>query len=485
MNRLKHFLIATRVISPGGLHGRILKGIIAFLLGLKLAIWIVFPDPGVDGPMYLSHTFSVLDGALFHNNFLSGYIEVFNFPYLFGFFNAPFYYFFQGTFLQTYSIFIANIFWIVLFIAGVWFRYKDNGIPDVAKCLLLLTAYLSAVYTFTLRSETFIIPFLLLLTILLDKSFMKDSIFFKFVLIPFVIAVIGLMHPVAGLIACLLTGMYSLEMRMSPAGLLLQGGLTLLFVLLLYLPVVMLDFDHWKHDFLQVGFMNRQHSFTDFSPLLKFAAYNPGIILVILIIVYCSQERVKELLILILFLGVILFFHQSYYFQYLFVYGFWRLKRVSLENLQRILSAISMVCFFSYGFFIIYLLPAIQISENPAYVRTFKSIQLFLSKAVPGDPGHLIWIPGNFAMPVINHDNLRLHWYFILDYKATMKPIDGSSVFYVTNPRQIDYIRLYPFAKAPEISVTNIITPVKGLITVGDNLSRSDSLGLWRINIIN
>src|SRR4051795_6210530 len=102
-------MIATMKLFPYQYSQKKTMILITVLLLLKIFFWSILPDTGADGPIYLSHTFSVLHGEPFHNSFLQEYIPVFNFPYLYGFINAPFYFLFTGTSMLGFSIFLWNI----------------------------------------------------------------------------------------------------------------------------------------------------------------------------------------------------------------------------------------------------------------------------------------------------------------------------------------------------------------------------------------
>lgn len=457
---------------------------LVLLLIIKVVTWIIFPYPGIDGPIYLSHTFSVLKGDFFRNNFLSGYIPVFNFPYLFGVLNAPFYYFFSGTGLQVYSIFLCNILWICLFLAGVFTRFRDAGHGSAFKYLLFASAYLTNVYTFSLRSEIFILPFFIMLEYFLVRSCTEHHKLFTWIFLPLLIAVIGLMHPVAGLIACVFAVLFFWEEKIPARKLLLLMATTGAFIMILYLPVVLIDFGAWKQNFFQIGFLNREHSFFDISPFLKYCSYNPATLFLILFTIFCSPNRKKEILYIAVFLIAIIYFHQSYYFEYLYVLLFWRMKKNEMHPVQSyIVPIFVLLCF--YGFTLVCLLPLFQLSENPSYINCYNRIQQYFQNDVPPENKKTVWVPGDFCMSVLNREDIRLHWSYILDYKQTMQAIDTTVSFFVTNRSQMDYIARYPYVAGTHLAVKNIIQPVKGLVTVSSDFKRSDSLGLWKIQVVN
>src|ERR1700704_2147824 len=77
----------------------------------KIILFIVFPFPGIDGVWSLSHTLSILRGNFFKSEFGHSFLEVFNYPYLFGLINVPFY---ARMIFGVYQIFVVSTVFIVL-----------------------------------------------------------------------------------------------------------------------------------------------------------------------------------------------------------------------------------------------------------------------------------------------------------------------------------------------------------------------------------
>ena len=462
---------------------KILLGTVTILLLLKIILWIIFPDAGNDGPIYLSHTFSVLNGTPFLNNFLSEYIHVFNFPYLFGFINAPFYFIFSGTMFQGYSIFIWNILWIILFLYGSYILLKKSD-KAILNIFFISLAFLVNTYTYSVRSEIFILPFFVLLQFQYEEAFIKGKPLFIYLAVPLTITVIGLMHPVAGLLACIFTLLFAIDKQIKfwkIAGMFLICGC---FIVIFYLPVILIDVQSWKDNFLQVGYLQREHSVTDLAPLFKYISYNPLLFFLFFLVFVNSKNLYREILYWVFFGIVICYFHQSYYYQYLFAFLVWRIKETGSLNYTGWIWKLA-AFFFVYGFSIVYILPFFQFTENQSYVQTYKNIEQYLVTNVAKFPQKKIWVPGDAAMPVLDKANVRLHWEYVLDYKKTMNKVDTSSVFFITHLNQAAYIKQYAFEPGVHLSMQQILAPVKGLITISPGFVRSDSLGLWQINVLN
>jgi hypothetical protein len=474
-------MIATMKLFPYQYSQKKIVILITVLLLLKIFLWSVLPDTGADGPIYLSHTFSVLHGEPFHNSFLQEYIPVFNFPYLYGFINAPFYFLFTGTSMLGFSIFFWNIIWVVLFIYGCA-RMLSNDSQMNLKFGLLSFAFVLNLYSYSLRSEVFILPFFVLLYACLEKAVVKHKTVSLFLGVPLLITIIGLMHPVAGVLACVFTFLYLLDKKVGFAKIVLLFAANGVLVALMYLPVIWIDITAWKQNFLQIGYSERTHSFTDLSPFLKYISYNP-VILVISFLVFANAKNIyQEIICWLLFFVVICYFHQSYYYHYLFAFLLWRVKETAISIPPRWIK-FSYTMLIMAGAFVVFILPALQLAENLSYSNAYKNINRKIKDNVLAHPNKKVWVPGNYAMQILDKKNVRLHWPYLLDYKETMRKIDTSSVLYVTQQSQMEYINKLPLAQGEHLVIKQIIAPVKGLVTVSRSFKRSESIGLWEVDV--
>jgi hypothetical protein len=457
--------------------------VLLFLLYfLRLVIKLVFPNPGVDGPLYLSHAFSVLRGKFFVNEFLQEHIPVFNFPYFFGLLNAPFYALFTGSFLMPYSIIILNLAWTACFLYFS-FKYLKDDTSGIKKFALFSLAFAINSYINGTRSELFILPFFILLFVWLKKTFVERNKLYSLLLTPFLLSAIGLMHPVAGVFASLVALLYAHE---NKAGLktTIQFFICVAVILsALYIPVIQIDFAAWKRDFLGVGFEKRRHSFIDVKPLLKYLVLNPALVILILIIVFNSKNRIKETIYFLFAYIVLGFFHQSYYFSYFLPFCLWRLKECEIVLINQKLRWGFLLTLF-YGFFLCFLLQIAQIAENPVYVRTYNRILGLVRNKARTESNKKVWLPADIAMTALDMPNVRLHWEYYLDYKDWVKKIDTSSVFYIVTMEQLEYVNKYPFVPHVSLNIKELIPPVKGLLTVSPDFHRSEAIGLWEATVV-
>src|ERR1043165_6334955 len=118
------------------------------LLILKLALFIYFPLPNVDGPSALSHTFSILNGHFFESSFAHSYMGFYNLPYLYGLLNAPFYLLFKNTTLLVYSIFLLNIVWISATLVLAFVTLKKKTRDAEIKFVLFSFSFILSGYTY-------------------------------------------------------------------------------------------------------------------------------------------------------------------------------------------------------------------------------------------------------------------------------------------------------------------------------------------------
>jgi hypothetical protein len=461
------------------------KYLILFYVVLLLAqsiYYSLFPNPGADGTIYLSHTFSVIQGYPFRNLFLQEYIRTFNFPYLYGFFNAPFYFIFKDSNFQVYSIFFWNIIWIILFLYSCYLTFKNRR-SFLGKLAIISIAYLVSVYTNTLRSETFILPFFILFQFLLYKAFQFHQKVYEFLYAPLLLSIIGLMHPIAGIYGSVFAFLFAIDKKTPVLRLIYFFLLCATYTVILYLPIIMIDFDSWKLDFIQRGFIERTHTLTDIFVFLKYVSLNPSVIILVLICILNTQSIYKEIAYWLIVYFTLAYFHQSYYFQYLFSFALWRLSEINSLKISLPLK-FGFVLVVAYSISITYLLRIFQIAENYDYAKTFKQVLYYLKNSEDETVNKKVWVPGEIAMPILSKPNTRLHWSFITRYRTTMQPMDSMSIFYLDNIHELDYIKRFAFVKNSQLEIHQIIAPIKGLLTISADGKRSDSLGLWEVKVV-
>jgi hypothetical protein len=469
-------------VKDGGAAKKLFLTFLILLIVLRIITMWLFPTPGGDGPIYLSHTFTIINGHLFQNDIIKGYIPVFNFPYFYGLFNAPFYLLSVGTWFQTYSIMLWNIVWIVIFLYGARAVLKASS-SGWEKFVFFTLAFVLSIYSNSTRSEIFMLPFFVLLLVCCKTAFQQGKNIYAYILLPLLLALVGLMHPVGGVFACCFTFLYAITSRAPFSRIFIVFAVMVLMLVLLYLPVILIDYDGWVLNFFKLGVNQKTHSFFSLSLFIKFLFYNPSFAVATVLIFINCKNLWKEALIWITCFLVINYFQRSYYFPYLFALLLWRLYELPTFKFGRLWRLAAVACFL-YGFVFGFIFPLAQQLENRGYGRQFKNIQAVIKNAAEAAPTTKIWVTPEMLMPVIDKRNTRVHWDFILAYKDYMPPIDTTNVFYLTNKDQLNYIGQFTFAKETHLEMSEVVQPVKGLFTLSRHFTRSDSLGLWKVTVV-
>jgi len=292
-------------------------------------MYIILPFPNADGPWSLSHTFAILRGDFFRSTFAHDYMGFYNLPYVFGWLTAPLYALFAGTDGMMLSIFIINLVWIVLFIYGSYLLLKKQT-DGVVKWLMLALAFVLTTYTYSLRCEIFLLPFMVLMTGCLEKL-RNNNNWYTYGATGLLIAIIGLCHPVAGMYAVFFSTLFAYEKKVPWLRWVKLVSVVFIFVAVLYLPVVLYDFALWEINFFEKGIENVCRS-VSVSLVIKFFSYNIPLLLYIifLLISVPREKRLKELIYWMCFIGLLMVFGRSYYYIYLYHFALWRSLKISI-----------------------------------------------------------------------------------------------------------------------------------------------------------
>jgi hypothetical protein len=459
---------------------RFTKLVIGFLLLLKLMTCIYFPFPNGDGPWALSHTFSILNGHFFESRFAHSYMGFYNLPYLYGWLNAPFYYLFTKTNFLEYSIFICNFIWVILIIV-LSSIYLKKTVSGESKFFLLALCFLLSPYTYSLRPEIFNLPLLITLVFLLDEYVKRNKYLW---LIALLVTLIGLIHPVGGLYACFFVAAYFYERNLELKKLLLTAAGVLLWLFILYGPVVFSNFALWRLNFFHRGYESDSRH-VSLSIIFKFLFYNP-LFAVILFIHFFSvpkEKLITEIAFWAVCILVFIPFGRSYYLPYLMQFLLWRLalnkkfyKKTAWLNYAVLLSAF-------VALFISYIWPSCQIFENQDYIQQFKSNLLYISDAANTNQNKLIWVSPFTAMKIIDKENARLFVPSLSQLSGTIQTAKHNDFFLLENPRLINALKNWRTVASDSLIVKEIYKPVKGFLRFGANGQRSDSLGLWMVTV--
>lgn len=454
--------------------------LLVVLVFAKLALFIYFPLPNTDGPWALSQTFSILRGHFFESSFAHSYMGFYNLPYMGCLLNAPFYFLFTNTELLVYSIFFLNILWICL---SLFLAYKIlSGGPDGGtKFLLFAFAFVLSTYTYSLRPEIFLLPFLFWLQLLLDGNRSKGK---YTLLICLVTAVIGLSHPVGGFYAVFFICVYALQhnIKFTRVFLFLSG--TGIAVGLLYGPVILYDVQLWQLNFFHRGFENDTRHIDPGYPF-KFYFYSiPFAVLTFYNILQTKTgKRLKEIIYLLACIGLLMLFMRSYYFPYLFHFIFWRLslkKQFPVTNWFRFIYGCAMLA----GMFLCFGIPVYQLYDNQAYRNVFMNILAYTKTEAAKYPDKKIWLPSLMSMSIIDKPNARLYVPSIEQLSGARQVADTNTIYLIHSKADIPVIEKFEMADDDSMIVKQVIKPAEGLLRTGTKNERTDSLGLWEISFI-
>lgn len=457
---------------------RVCTFLLVVLLILKLSLFIYFPMPNPDGPWSLSHTFSIINGHFFESSFAHAYMGFYNLPYMGSLLSSPFYMLFTGTSWLIYSIFILNICWIIITLFLSYRMLKDRG-DNGTTFFIFSTAFVLSTYTYSLRPEIFLLPFIFLLQYLLEKYTYNIH---QAWLISFLSAVIGLSHPVGGFYAVFFLVIFCIDNSLGFRKLipLLLG--TGLFVILMYGPVVIYNFNLWQLNFIQRGFENDTRHI-DLSYPIKFYTYSlPFFVVTVFYIINAPpKNRLKEIGYLLCCIFLLMLFMRSYYFPYLFHFVFWRLCKNRISLTSKAAKIIYFVAALS-GFSICYLIPFYQYFENRYYRDTFMHTLEYAKSTVQNNSSKHVWVPSIMAMSVIDQPNARMYIPYAEQLSGERSFIDSNTIYLVPYKNDVFNVLKYSIDVKDSFFVKNIIPPVKGLKRIGFMSSRTDSLGLWMIS---
>lgn len=381
---------------------------------------------------------------------------------------------------MPYSIFIVNLILIALtlIISNSLLAKTTNG---KEKFFVFALSFLLCSYTFNLRPEIFIFPFLLLLLHLMNQYKMGKK-YAPYIAI--LTAIIGLIHPVGGFYAVFFITAFFWENKLPFIKLVFFGFYIVGAVAILYGPVVFKDVQLWQLNFFHRGFENDSR-YVSLDRPLKFLSYSLPLVVIIAANIFTVNRNkiLREILLLVTLIVLLVFFARSYYYLYLFHFILWRLAVNERFHLNKFLK-LSYVAAFCVNLLLVYLFPPYQLLENKSFGSLFKQASVYVRETVVKNPDKQIWISPLLAMNGIDKRNSRL---FLSNYQSlsdTTPSIDTSVIFLVTSAKDIATVQSYPINKNDSFAVEQIFQPIPGLIHIGLRTERSDSLALWSVKII-
>jgi len=457
-----------------------------FLALWKTGLWLHIPLPTTDGVQSLSHTFSILRGDFLHSLYWHNWMAIFQLPYGYGLITAPF----MG--LLPFGV-LNNFFVTELLLTAItaFLAYHLIATSQIPHAKLFAALASAAVFAhpqlWTLRPETLTLPLLLLALIIIRAS----PHWIALALAALLIVLAGLTQPLGGLIGVIMITLFELEKRRVIQRIILSWVMVVLWLSLLYLPVILIDVSSWEQNF--IGFFTREEPRGlatlggALTSSVRAVAWTALLIMLYALAAMRSWRQPsfslrRELIFLLVLLVPMVMGGMGYYFAYLILFIVWRLSEMPLLMLPPLSLRILIVLvipLFSYY------VPTLQNVENPRYGETVRAILDYTdSYSDRTDPG-MLWVSTQAGYPLIDEPYARvLANYVELGRYDTLIPLhaDDEVLFISETERSI---LMGNFAVTPDnIVVETVIEPVPGLLTAESGFRvRLPSLGLWRVTL--
>lgn len=401
---------------------------------------------------------------------------------MYGVISLPFFSIFQW---REQSIFMWSLVLIGIIVILVCLLFRNRGYRSLPVLLVIVVSLLGSPYLYGPRPEVLNIALMLLGLLWLDSLKQEPRTVGKFIILATFPAVIGLVQPVGGLFFSFLLVVYGLQNRFS-IRFYLSFIVTLLLILSLsYGSIILIDINYWISNFFTRFSEGDGRGRIDLYTYIKHTIYTPFIYVPYLMTLIATRKRQKiliELLILLAAIGLLLPFSRSYYYPYIMVVIIWRISVHPEIHFPRWLVSILVICIpvFSHYW------PTVQQLENRNYVATFKLILRDAAEFSLTAEHNNVWVPASIAMPIIEERGSRLYFaYYRTFFGAGIEFEQGDVILATTEAELKNAVSLLPPDLAEsEIQIHELVSPVKGLITLTPWGERSDSLGLWEIRRI-
>ena len=385
--------------------------------------------------------------------------------------------------INTYTFIVINFFFIALTITLIYliFNRQKQGVQIFGLTSL---GFLSSIYTYGMRSENYIIPLILIIILLFNYDNLKSSLTTIF-LISLFSTIAAFIHPMGGVVAIIII----ISRLINYDKYFKMVFLFLLFGVISSILVTWGEIQSYITLFLKSRGSSDDHYFWSLG-FLKYIYFSIGVIP--LIIISIRKKHVQSIIMLIISIIVISNFGRSYYFHYIFVILISIISNSTYKgnsnfNFTRKFKLVSGVCILTSMLFT-YISPTLLFIENMDLGKGYRKI---LSKvdiiAKRHNPIHLLWVPSQFGMEVIDQKNARLHYHF---YKNTagekIQLGPGDAMLFYSN-RKMDNILKYQVENLRgNLSIEKLIDPSSGYLRIGTFYKqRADSLGLWRVSCKN
>lgn len=458
--------------------------IILTLLITKTLLFVWLPFPNGDGPWSLSHTLSIIDGNFFQSTFGHSFISFYNLPYVSSLINVPFYFI---NLFGRYQIFVVNVIYLtfLLFLIRKYlYRQLSPQTKDFVFLLVSLTI-LTSTYTYSLRVELLIMIFMMLLLLFLTKRNFEFNVKNIFVA-SFLVSIIGLMHPVAGFFGFSFAVLVFYEKGADIYSFVKLGSLVLIWLLILYGPIVQLDFYSWKFNFFQRGYQEDYRGL-QLSSFVKYLALTPVALVLIVLHFYFihKTDNVRKVYIeiayLLLFIFLLFAFSRSYYYPYLIIFLVYRISifghNWNLSNNKT--KWISMILLVAPIF--THYLPTAQLVENPEYAKKWNEILDHVEEEIEADPNRIVWVSPYMGGTGMFYSNTRMHFSYYNKIAGGPPSVSENDLLLAEQPSSIAYLKR--FYENKELELIELVQPTKGLFRLEFPLRRSEEIGLWRIAV--
>jgi len=460
--------------------GKNIFGIIIVLFCWKLLLFTNYPFVSSDGPWTLSHLFSLMIGDSNSSTFgHSFYGEVFR-THVLEMLLFPLYALFP---INTYTFIVINFFFIAFTITLIYFIFNRQK-QGVQIFGLMSVVFLSSTYTYGMRSENYIIPLILIVILLFNYDNLKSSLSTIF-LISLFSAIAAFIHPMGGVVAIIIIISRIIDYNKYCK----MVFLFLLFGVIASILVTWGEMQSYIALFIETRGSSDDHYFWS-QGFLKYICFSIGIIPLLFLTI--KRNTLKSIIMLIIAILVIANFGRSYYFHYLFVILVSVIsnpisnKKYNI-NLDKSFKYFSMICILISLVFT-HISPTFLSLENMDLGKEYRQI---LSRvdiiAKKHNPIHLLWVPSQFGMEVIDQKNARLHFKFyktLAGEKIQLEP--GDAMLFYSNGKMEETLKYQVANPRGNLSIEKLIDPSPSYLRIGTFYKqRADSLGLWRVSCNN
>jgi len=342
--------------------------------------------------------------------------------------------------------------------------------------------YLSSSYAYGMRSENYIIPLILVIILLFNYDNYKSSLSTLFLIALFA-SIVVFIHPMGGVVTVLII----ISRLIGYNKFFITGLLLLLFGFFSSILITWGEIQSYVALFIKSRGPSDDHSFW-LMGFTKYITYSIGIIPVIFLTM--KRNYLQNIIILAIGILVIANFGRSYYFHYLFVILVSIISNpISNKpyniNLDKSFKYFSMICILISLVFT-HISPTFLFLENMNLGKEYRQI---LSRvdiiAKDQKPNHLLWVPAQFGMEIIDQNNARLHYHFYKNSAGEkIKLIRGDAMLFYSKSKMDKILRYQVSNTRDELFIEQVINTSPNYLRIGKFYQqRADSLGLWHVSI--